>query len=84
MKRAINLNTKVTVKLNDIGLEYYRNYINNLIQNVPENVKSKFDFYQLKDNIFTSELWDIIHIFGSQIMLGKDTPFVDNCIHIEV
>ena len=85
MKKAINLNAKTTVKLNDIGLNIYNSYINRLINMTPENMRDKFNFSNLQEgNILTSELWDIIHIFGEQLSLGKDTPFIDNCIHVEV
>ena len=83
--KAINLNTQVTVVLNDLGLKYYKDYINSLTSDLPEEFKNKYDFYQIKDGkYYTSELWDIIHIFGSYICMGKDTPFIDNCIHIDV
>ena len=82
MKKAINLNAETTVKLNDIGLNIYNSHISRLINMTPENMRDKFNLQE--GNILTSELWDIIHIFGEQLFLGKDTPFVDNCIHVEV
>lgn len=85
MKKAINLNTETTVKLNDIGLNIYNSHVNRLINMTPENMRNKFNFNSLQEgNILTSELWDIIHIFGNHLSIGKDTPFVDNCIHVEV
>lgn len=85
MKKAINLNTETTVKLNNVGLNIYNSFVNGLVNTTPENMRNKFNFNNLQEgNILTSELWDIIYIFGEQLFIGKDTPFVDNCIHVDI
>lgn len=84
MSKAINLNAKTTVKLNDIGLKIYQDYIDSLYDKIPEENRHKFNLNLLKNNTYTSQLWDIIHIFGKHLFIGKDTPFTDNCIHVEL
>lgn len=70
-----NLNKTVYVKLNNVGKDIYKNYIQNLNSNfsvepeVDENGYTKFQF------------WDLIHIYGEYIGLGQPTPFDDNCIY---
>lgn len=72
-----NLNKTIYVKLNDVGKDIYKNYIQNLNSNlstepeVDENGYTKF------------QLWDLIHIFGECIGLGLPTPFDKNCIYFK-
>lgn len=72
-----NLNKTIYVKLNDVGKDIYKNYIQNLNSNlstepeVDENGYTKF------------QLWDLIHIFGECIGLGLQTPFDKNCIYFK-
>ena len=72
-----NLNKTVYVRLNNIGRDIYKNYIQSLNSNlstepeVDENGYTKF------------QLWDLIHIFGEYIDLGLPTPFDKNCIYFK-
>lgn len=72
-----NLNENVYVRLNNLGKDIYKNYIQNLNSNpsvepeVNENGCTKF------------QIWDLIHIFGEYIGLDLPTPFDKNCIYFK-
>ena len=72
-----NLNKTVYVRLNNIGKDVYKNYIQSLNSNLstePEADENEYTKFQL---------WDLIHIFGEYIDLGLPTPFDKNCIYFK-
>lgn len=72
-----NLNKTVYVRLNNIGKDIYKNYIQNLNCNL-------YTELEVDENGFTKfQLWDLIHIFGKYIDLGLPTPFDKNCIYFK-
>lgn len=72
-----NLNKTVYVKLNNIGRDIYKNYIQSLNSNLSTEP-------EIDENGYTKfQLWDLIHIFGEYIDLGLPTPFDKNCIYFK-
>jgi len=72
-----NLNKTVYVRLNNIGKDVYKNYIQSL--NSDLSTEPKVD-----ENGYTKfQLWDLIHIFGEYIGLSLPTPFDKNCIYFK-
>lgn len=72
-----NLNKTIYVKLNDVGKDIYKNYIQNLNSNL--SIEPEVD-----ENGYTKfQLWDLIHIFSESIGLGLQTPFDKNCIYFK-
>ena len=72
-----NLNKTVYVKLNNVGRDIYKNYIQNLNSNLSTEPK-------VDENGYTKfQLWDLIHIYGEYIGLGLQTPFDKNCIYFK-
>lgn len=73
-----NLNKTVYVKLNSVGRDIYKNYIQDLNSNLSTEPK-------VNENGYTKfQLWDLIHIFGEYIGLGLPTPFDKNCIYLKL
>jgi hypothetical protein len=72
-----NLNKTVYARLNNIGRDIYKNYIQSLNSNLSTEL-------EVDENGFTKfQLWDLIHIFGEYINLGLPTPFDKNCIYFK-
>ena len=72
-----NLDKTVYVRLNNIGRDIYKNYIQNLNSNLSTEP-------EIDENGYTKfQLWDLIHIFGEYIDLGLPTPFDKNCIYVK-
>lgn len=72
-----NLNKTVYVRLNNIGRDIYKNYIQSLNSDLPTEP-------EVDENGYTKfQLWDLIHIFGEYIDLGLPTPFDKNCIYFK-
>lgn len=76
-----NLNKIVYVRLNNVGRDVYKNYIEDLNRNCTMRFSTK---PEVDENGFTKfQLWDLIHIFGEYIDLGLSTPFDKNCIYFK-
>lgn len=70
---TININQMVTVKLTAYGASKYSEYLDSFNKLRP-NLK--------EGDILRTQLWDLMHIFGSHIYLGMQAPFVDCEIEI--
>jgi hypothetical protein len=74
----ININNLATVKLTSYGFKVYRDYFTLFNSEHYTYFLSKVD-----ENLnFTSELWDIMNIFGSKIYNGSEQVFERNEIII--
>jgi hypothetical protein len=74
MNKSYNINNTVMVELTSKGLETLKDYwsgYNN--QSIPG----------LKANVFTTEIWNLMNIFGSKIYMGGAQFFEKNIITIE-
>lgn len=72
-----NINNYVKVRLTEEGLKHYNNYYSEFVLKFPDSFKVKKD-YELRE-----QLWEIMHIFGSETFIGRQNVFVDNIIEIE-
>lgn len=75
----MNLNDKVSVKLTKYGKRVLDEYRTTL----EKDSGLEFKHLQPKEGIYSSELWDIMHIFGKYMYLGANQLFVDNEIIIK-
>jgi len=77
----MNINDKVTVILTDYGREVLYKYRTNLEE------KFKFKFKSLhncdQNGKYVEQLWQIMHIFGSEMYVGAKQVFLNNQIYIE-
>ena len=86
--KKFNINEYVRVKLNEVGLEIYKNRMKEINKNLEETTELKFPIYPIypiRDNkgYVKFQLWDLMEIFGSYLRVGKEIPFEDNSIYIE-
>lgn len=74
-KAKININAETTVQLTEDGIEYLKAYwaSGGINQNIPG----------LKENSYTAPLWEIMNIFGSQMVMGFQQLIVKNALHID-
>jgi hypothetical protein len=73
----LNVNEKVSVKLTENGLEFLKEYSEEI--DLIQNTNNTFEHYQqyLNGDILTMQLWEIMNIFGSSFILGTPPPFTD-------
>jgi hypothetical protein len=73
----LNVNEKVSVKLTENGLEFLKEYSEDM--DLMLNTNNTFEYYQqyLNGDILTMQLWEIMNIFGSSFILGSPPPFTD-------
>lgn len=76
----MNINDKVSVKLTKYGKQVLKEYRTSLEKD------SRLEFTHLQPNeegIYSSELWDIMYLFGKYMYMGADQVFVKNEIIIK-
>ena len=83
MNIAININSKVKVKLTDFGKSILDKEVNKLkqISGAPDN----YTPYETDDNGYTEfQLWQFINIFGDYVYNGAIQVIEDNEILVRV
>jgi hypothetical protein len=70
--KSINLNDRIEVKLNNIGLKIYEDFYKNLKMEAPK----------LSENILKIEFWDLANIFGKSFGNGLPIPFESTTLKI--
>ena len=73
METEINLNDTVTVYLNEKGAEILNRHFAQFY--MAENYK--------KGDVFKTQLWDLMNIFGESMIMGFDIPFESCWLKIE-
>jgi hypothetical protein len=71
----INFNEVVSVQLNDLGKKIYRDYYRKL-GTKPPLLREDTDGW----HVFP--LWELMHIFGSELYMGPPSPFIGGIIRI--
>lgn len=71
--KTINLNEIVRVDLTDDGLRI-------LFNSEYESVRNKDSD---EDGLYSFQLWELMNIFGSRMIIGGAAPFKDNYIIIK-
>lgn len=73
MEIEINLNDSVSVNLSERGAEILNKYFKQFI--ITKNYKA--------GDVFKTELWDLMNIFGHYMIMGFDIPFESCNLKIE-
>jgi hypothetical protein len=80
---TIDLNEKVRLRLTRDGIKFYIAYIDslNMPKHVRDNMVDKYENHS--SDIFDSQLWDVMHIFGPAMYIGNPKNlFWNNSIEI--
>ena len=80
---SINLNKDVKIYLSEIGLDMYKEKMKEFNA---QCTSTKLPLFPKRDDdgFVHAQLWSVISDYGSQIGLGLESPFADNCIHVEL
>ena len=73
MEIEINLNDSVSVNLSERGAEILNKYFKQFI--ITKNYKA--------GDVFKTELWDLMNIFGEHLTMGFNIPFESCYLKIE-
>lgn len=73
-----NMNKYVTVTLTQYGADIYNTHYREM--NVPEKYKP---VQEHEGAIIKRQLWELMHVFGSSISLGLDSPFKECIIEFD-
>jgi hypothetical protein len=77
MKVTLNINDEVTVKLTKDGAEVYNRFICGLyLRKLGAVVKEEGD-------TLTTELWQIMTIFGGKTYMGGPQHFIENRLEVK-
>lgn len=73
---AINLNSMVKVIPNEIGIK--------IIEEAHQDIKPFLKDKELlkPDGSFETTLWHLMDVFGKEMFMGNDMPFVDGKIYL--
>lgn len=80
--KKINLNSLVTVKLTQHGLDIYKAYYEKLNFAVPFLPATPTEPKLDEDGYWQTELWNFMHIFGNNLYMSAKPVIVDNDILI--
>ncbi len=79
----MNVNDKVRVELTEKGLEVYRQHHQKFCDAVPLNTLPWFSEQAKRtEPVLEVQLWDLMHLFGSEMHAGAEILF--KCNEIEV
>lgn len=73
MELEVNLNDTITVNLSERGARILNEYFNQF--DIVKNYK--------EGDIFKTQLWDLMNIFGPYMVMGFDIPFESCWLKIE-
>lgn len=76
MNLTLNINDRVSVELTEEGLKHLKKYWSHI--DLPRDLSIP----GLKENVLTTELWDVMSIFGPKIYMGGPQFFKTNQIKL--